>query len=123
MEQRREARFPAQQPIRVTVIGQPTIHLDACVKNVSGRGIGIETERALPTGTAVKLVLEDDLLMGEVIYCRWRGVEILYRDRNRARLYGLAELARIMELFAEEDSGEYAVRTLEDARRRPDKVE
>jgi PilZ domain len=105
MEQRREARLTADQPVCVTVLGQPDLHLPAQVKNVSGRGLGLKMAVSLDTGTAVKIVLEDAILMGEVIYSRSGDAGYYVGIELEHALYGLAELARIMCAFSEESSG------------------
>src|SRR5262245_54411178 len=105
MEQRRETRFTADQPIRIIVIGPPDLHLAGRVKNASGRGMGIEVSQRIDAGTALKLALDDAILLGEAIFCRDDGGSFYVGIEVEHALYGLAELARIMSDFSEEDSG------------------
>jgi hypothetical protein len=68
--------------------------------------MGLEVGEPIATGAAVKISLEDDLLIGEVIYCRQEG-SIYYAGVELEHvLFGLTELARIMRAFEEEYSGE-----------------
>lgn len=46
------------------------MELAARVQDLSGNGARVLIERRLPTGACVKLVLEDNLYLGEVAYCR-----------------------------------------------------
>ena len=56
MEHRREDRIPIEQPIVLTLLGEPEIRLAASVKNASPRGIGIVTASPVKSGAAVKIV-------------------------------------------------------------------
>jgi hypothetical protein len=76
------------------------------VKSASSRGLGIEVAQPLSTGTPIKIALEDDLLMGEVIYCRKEDKTFYIGIELEQVLSGLAELARIMQGFREEWSSE-----------------
>jgi PilZ domain len=105
MNQRREPRFEADQSIWITVFGEPDIHLPARIKNVSVRGIGLELQGPVAIGAALKIKLEDGLLLGEVIYCRededscYVGVELEHS------LCGLGELAQALRAFSDFPSG------------------
>ena len=94
MNQRHETRVPANRSVEITLFGEPDISLPARIKNLSGRGIGLELDGPVAAGTALKVELEDSLLLGEVIYCRrdedsyYVGVELEHA------LCGLAELSR-----------------------------
>src|ERR1035437_1975784 len=70
MNQRRKPRFEADQSIWITLFGEPDIRLPARIKNVSERGIGLELQGPGAIGTALKLQVDDSLILGEVIYCR-----------------------------------------------------
>ena len=112
MKERRDPRFGANQTVWITLFGEPDIQLRARIKNVSGRGLGLELDGPVATGAAVKLELDDTLLLGEVIYCRkdpssyYIGVEI------EQSLAGLADLGIAVRAFnadlAGEDAGAYA---------------
>jgi hypothetical protein len=100
MNQRREPRFQADQQVRVTVYGPPDLHLTAIVKNVSGRGMGIEVDGPIATGTALKIDLDDAILLGEVIYARDQGTSFYLGVELEHALYGLAELAKAVRSFS-----------------------
>lgn len=100
MNQRREPRLEALQSIWVTVFGEPDIRLPAQVKNISNRGVGLSLLGPVAIGSALKIELEDSLLLGEVIYCRddessfYVGVEL------EQALVGLQALAQSVSVFA-----------------------
>lgn len=105
MEQRREQRFQADQPVTLTILGNAESVLEARVKNVSGRGLGLEVETAVQPGSALKIEVADSIYLAEAVFCR--------RDQNtyfigvalEQVLSGLAELGRILQQFQDEPSG------------------
>jgi len=92
--------------------------MPALIRNASGRGVGLELNSPLATGTALKIALEDAILLGEVIYCELRdgkwytGVEVEHA------LCGLAELAAVLRDFTAEYLGAERPDTMEQARRK-----
>jgi len=102
MDQRREPRFEADQPVIVTVLTEPETRLQARVKNASGRGLGLVTEVGIPPGAAIRIEIDDSMVLGEAIYCRpdpgghFVGIEL---DQV---LVGLTELGRILSEYARE---------------------
>jgi hypothetical protein len=102
MDKRREPRFQADQPVVVTVLADPPIRMDAWVKNASGRGLGLVTPDPVSPGAAIRIQLDDAIVLGEAIYCRsdvdghFIGVEL---DQV---LVGLTELGRNLAAFAPE---------------------
>lgn len=99
MNQRREARYKANQSVSITLFGEVDVRITGTVKNISGKGIGLELDRPVRPGTALKVDLDDALMLGEVIYCRrdassyYAGVELEHS------LCGLGELSRMVAAF------------------------
>jgi hypothetical protein len=100
MNQRLEARISADRSVAVTLLGDIDTPLKARVKDISGSGIGLELEQAVTAGTALKIELDDALVLGEVVYCRRDGVSFTVGVRLEQELTGLAELRRTVEAFA-----------------------
>ena len=102
MEQRREPRFEADQAVVLTVLSDPPTRIEARVKNASGRGLGLVAGAPVDPGAAVRIELEDAVVLGEAIYCRresdghFIGVEL---DQV---LVGLTELGRNLAAFTSE---------------------
>jgi hypothetical protein len=102
MEHRREQRVPIEQPVSLTVLGDPEKRLTATVKNASGRGLGLISPESVPSGAAVKIEIGDSIFLGEAMYCRvmedsfYLGVELT------EVLSGLAALSRMAQEFAEQ---------------------
>jgi len=101
MSQRRDMRVPSDRPVRITIFGEPDLHLSAIVKNASGRGLGLELETQLPVGAALKIMLDDAILLGEVIYCRKQNTTWYAGVELEQALFGLAELASALSSFSE----------------------
>ena len=100
MNQRREPRLETLQSVWVTLFGEPDIRLPAHVKNVSPRGIGLAFPGPVAIGTALKIELEDSLLLGEVIYCREEEASFYVGVELEQALYGLGALAQAVRAFA-----------------------
>lgn len=99
MEQRREPRFEADQWVMVTVLAAKPTRMRARVRNASGRGLGLITSAPVPAGSAIRIEIDDSLVLGEAIYCRsdqnthFVGVEL---DQV---LVGLTELGRKLSAY------------------------
>ena len=99
MEQRREPRFIADQPVMVTVLTEPRVRMDGRVRNASGRGLGVVTATRIDPGAALRIDIEDAFVLGEAIYCRadrdghFIGIEL---DQI---LVGLTELGRSLASY------------------------
>jgi PilZ domain len=106
MSQRREPRFNAEQSVWITLFGEPDIRLPARIKNVSARGIGLELQGPVAIGTALKLELDDSLLLGEVIYCRQDEAAFYVGVELEQALCGLADLALALRAFSDSPSGD-----------------
>jgi hypothetical protein len=104
MNQRRDSRLQTDQSIQITVFGDPDVQMPAIVRNVSGRGLGLEIDARLDIGAALKIVVDDSILLGEVIYCRdYGGTHYVGIELEHA-LSGLAELAAALRSFSDESS-------------------
>jgi hypothetical protein len=113
MDKRREPRFVADQSVTVTLLRDPETRVPARVKDSSGRGLGLVSSLPVLPGTALKIEMDDSVILGEAVYCRkdrdywFIGVEL-----NQV-LAGLAELGRRLQEFSAELSGRQAVYALE----------
>jgi hypothetical protein len=70
VERRKELRYQPNQEIRLTVLGDDSHRVPARIINFSGRGISLAVEQPVRTGDAIRLDMEDSLLLGEVAYCQ-----------------------------------------------------
>jgi hypothetical protein len=103
MDQRREPRFIADQSVVVTVLGDPEVQQIARIRNASGRGLSMEIPSKVQPGSALKIELDDSILLGEVIYCKGgQGSYLLGMELDQA-LCGLTELGKQLQEFATEE--------------------
>jgi hypothetical protein len=105
MNQQREPRLAAEQPVLVTVLGKHEIMQLAKVRDASGRGLGLEMAIPVPTGAALKIEFEDSILLGEAMYCRSEQGSYFVGVELEQALRGLRELDRTLREFAEDASG------------------
>ena len=100
MDQRCEPRFEVDRSVTVTVLTEPETRFQARVRNASGRGLGLLIPDAVRPGAAVRIEIDDSVVLGEAIYCRrecdghFVGIEL---DQV---LVGLTELGRNLAAFS-----------------------
>jgi hypothetical protein len=112
MEQRREPRFEADELVNLTILGDCESPVRARVRNVSGRGLGLEVATAIRPGAALKIEVGDAMILAEAVFCRRDDSGYFVGVALEQVLSGLAELGRILEQYADETSGtqpQYAV--------------
>jgi len=115
MNQRREPRLAAEQAVWITLFGKMETRIPGYIRNISGRGVGLEVGQPIETGTALKVDIPDTLLLGEAIYCRQEGDRYYIGVELEHALYGLAELARTLNEFDEGRSGPKEAYAVDDA--------
>ena len=69
MERRREPRIKTSEAIQVTLLGESLASFPARTLDASGKGMRIALSRPVKPGSAVKVELEDSILLAEVSYC------------------------------------------------------
>lgn len=96
-ELRREPRFSSDQVVVVTLLRHPEVRMAGRVKDYSGRGLGLETPQPIQPGSALKIELDDAIILGEAVYCRQEaGYSFIGIELNQV-LTGLAELGRCLQ--------------------------
>ena len=117
MEQRRDLRYESGQPVEVTLLGEPETRIQGRIRNVSGRGVGIEVGQPVRIGTALRIDIPDTMLLGEVMYCRqdpagyYLGVELEHA------LHGLMALSASIEELTGRTSRPEQAHAMQDAHR------
>ena len=102
MEHRRDPRVPTEQPVSLTVLGNPEIRMQSTVKDASGRGLGLLCPERVPSGAALKIEFGDTLFLGEAMYCETSEIGYLVGVELTQVLSGLAALSRMAEAFKSE---------------------
>ena len=105
MEPRRETRLVLDQSVTLTILGNPEVHRTAKVRNISGRGLGLEMAYPVGIGCAMKIELPDAILLAEAMYCRAENSAYYVGVELHQALGGLSGLSRAFRAFAEEPSG------------------
>jgi hypothetical protein len=77
VDKRKEPRFETSYAIRLTILGSsagvPDKVVPACIINLSGRGLSLTTEAPVPVGSAVRIDIDDNMLLGEVCHLNQTG--------------------------------------------------
>jgi hypothetical protein len=98
-DQRQAERRQISHPAIVSIAGTPNLVLHAMIRNVSAGGTQIRLDQALPSSTLVKIEYNDNLLLGEVIYCQPEQSGWLVGVKIEHGLFELAALATAMQAF------------------------
>ncbi|MBL8296239.1 MAG: PilZ domain-containing protein [Bryobacterales bacterium] len=107
MDLRTENRVPVQRPVKLTVLGDQPQEFEAYLNNVSGRGLRVVMDAPVALDAAVRVDLDDSIILGEVCYCepcgnRWAlGLEM---EQSLSDLRGLCRL--VERLLQEERRGQ-----------------
>jgi len=102
IHQRRAPRFATGQAVPVTVLGNAEVRTAATVRNVSGRRLGLEAPIPIPAGAAIKVEVEDAIVLAESVFCRKEAGGYFAVIAMDQVLSGLAELGRILEVFQDD---------------------
>lgn len=99
VDQRQTERHASSHPILVTVVGTPHQVLRGEIRNLSEGGTQIRLGEPLSPFTLVRIDYDDNLLLGEVVYCRQEESLWLIGLRIEHSLFGLTALADAMQAF------------------------
>ena len=95
MERRSEVRVSANQKVSLTMLGENGREMDGDAIELSGCGMRIRIPEPARTGEAVKIYLQDALLLGEICYCWPDGAWFVIGVEVREALSGLKDLAKL----------------------------
>ncbi len=96
MDRRREPRYGANEPALMTVLDADGRSMAGRIADMSGRGMKLVVEDAVPAGTAVQVDWAEALLLGEVCYCApLEGGGYALGLSFEHALFDTAELARL----------------------------
>ena len=99
MDQRREPRFEADQAVVITILTEQPTRMTARVRNASGRGLGLLVASRVEPGAAIRIEIEDAVVLGEAIYCRQEADGHFIGVELDQVLVGLTELGRRLNAF------------------------
>jgi hypothetical protein len=98
-DQRLAERRQISHPAIVSLVGTTNQVLHGMVRNVSEGGTQIRLDQPLSPSTLVKIEYEDNLLLGEVVYCQQEQSGWLAGVKIEHGLFELTALAAAMQRF------------------------
>jgi hypothetical protein len=99
VDQRLTERHKLHHQATVTVVGPSAQVLHGEIRNLSDGGTQIQLEEPLPPFTLVRVEYDDNLLLGEVVYCQAEQIGWLAGLRIEHGLFGLKALAAALQSF------------------------
>ncbi|HEX5432340.1 MAG TPA: PilZ domain-containing protein [Bryobacteraceae bacterium] len=95
-DQRKETRFPANEPASITLLDFPgAAAIDCVLTDVSGRGMRVRMQTPIAPGAPVKVHVRDTLALGEVIRSERDGESFLVALHLRHSLRHLDALEKL----------------------------
>jgi hypothetical protein len=99
LDQRQTERRQLSHAAVVSVVGTAAQVLRGELRNISEGGTQIWLGEPLPSFTLVRVEYEDNLILGEVVYCMSQESGWLLGLRVEHALFGLAALSKAMQAF------------------------
>jgi hypothetical protein len=99
VDQRQTERRRLNHQATVTVVGPSGQVLEGEIRNISEGGTQIQLEEPLAPFTLVRIEYDDNLLLGEVVYCQAEQIGWLIGLRIEHGLFGLKALSAALESF------------------------
>ena len=96
-ERRQEPRHSISRPVKVTVLGPSGLESDGQLLNLSSRGAAILLDRELPCDSAVRVDIDNALLLGEVRWCLREAASFTVGVSVEHWLPNLQELGKLRE--------------------------
>jgi hypothetical protein len=97
VERRSEPRLESQRTVVLTLLKENGIELPAQAIEMSGTGMRVFLNRAIPVGATVKVETDDSMMLGEVCHCATHVNGFLAGLVLHQVLSKLGELARLNE--------------------------
>jgi hypothetical protein len=127
VSQWRDVRFSSRQPVSLTILdGQSNdgdSRIAAFMENISGRGLSLVTGSKVPLGSAVRVDVNDNLLLGEVCHSAQTGPsEFVCGVRLEQALTSVNDLSRLVAVVMGESQRDSDNRVDRAADRRPRQI-
>jgi hypothetical protein len=97
LDQRQYQRHEVSRSATVTVLGADRQVLHGSIQNVSQGGSQFCLDEPVSAGALVKIEYDDNLLLGEVVYCQAEQIGWLVGVKVEHALSGLTALAKSLE--------------------------
>jgi hypothetical protein len=95
-DQRQTERLPLSQPAIVTLLGAVSQVVQGEIRNVSKGGTQLQLPQPIGTGSLLRIDYDNNLILGEVVYCRQEPTGWIAGIRIEHTLSGLTALADAM---------------------------
>jgi hypothetical protein len=105
MERRKSPRVATQARAQLTVLDPPGPQEMVVLEELSGGGARIRAKSQLAVNTPVKLMVGDDLFLGDVCHCQKSGDGFLAGLKLDSALTGVSSLRTLMQALMRESGG------------------
>ena len=95
-DRRREPRFSTNRPAELVLLSENDERLPIQMVEVSGSGVRFIVQRPVTADTAVRIDMEDSILLGEVCYCTPEGEDHICGVRLEQGLTHVTDLYHLV---------------------------
>jgi len=109
MDRRREHRFVTDQSVELVILGSEPgadVRLPSRLLNLSGRGLTLLSTRQIPSGTPLRVNVNDTVLLGELCHCTKAEGGYLCGVRLEQALTSVGDLSQLMTAVVESISAQ-----------------
>jgi hypothetical protein len=101
-----EIRFQPNQPVRLSVLSGLPQALTARIINLNGRSADLQVEQQISAGSAIRIDLDDSMLLAEIIECSSEQGQFRIHISITEAIPSMSDLARLVSaLMCESPSG------------------
>jgi hypothetical protein len=110
VERKLEIRFQPNQPVRLTDLSGPRQTLMARIINLNGRIAELQIPDRIAAGSAIRIDLDDSMLMGEVTLCAAQGDQFAIQLAISEAIPCMSDLQRLVSALMCEGRNEVTER-------------
>jgi len=95
VQRKMEIRFQPDQPVRLSILSDVPQALTAFIISLNGRNAVLRVSQAIPAGSAIRLDLDDSMLIGEISACA-AGEHFEIQLHIKEAIPSMSDLARLV---------------------------
>ena len=96
MQRKMEIRFQPGQPVHLSVLSDAPQTLTAFINSLDGRHASLKATEAIPAGSAIRVDLEDSMLIGEITGCAATDGQFEIQLHVNEAIPSMSDLARLV---------------------------
>ena len=96
VQRKMEIRFQPDQPVRLSILSDVPQAITAFIISLNGRNAVLRVPQAIPAGSAIRLDLDDSMLIGEISGCAAGEEHFEIQFHIKEAIPSMSDLARLV---------------------------